>query len=143
MKTVTLQRIETSDQGTFGRITIGDLTLFTGELPWRDDENDISCIPAGTYDCVMSYSPHFRKQLYAVTGDVKRSGVRIHAANLFGNTDKGFKSQLLGCIALGEKRGWIGKQKCLFLSQSALRKFEKALNNEPFILEIKDVGIPS
>ena len=143
MKTATLQRIEISDQGTFGKITVGDVSFFTGELPWRDDENDVSCIPAGRYDCVMSYSPHFRKLLYAVTGDVKRSGVRIHPANLCGDSTKGFKSQLLGCIALGEKRGWIGNQKCLFLSQSAIRKFQKALDQQPFILEIRDVGILS
>lgn len=140
MKTVTLQRLETSDQGTFGVIDIGGVKLFTGELPWREDENDLSCIPAGIYTCVMTYSPHFKRKLYAVTGDVKRSGVRIHGANLCGDRKKGYVSQLLGCIALGEKRGYIGKQKALLVSQTALRKFQKLMNGEPFILEVRDVN---
>ena len=142
MKTVTLQRIETSDQGTFGRITIGDLVLFSGELPWRDNANDLSCIPAGEYKCVFTYSNHFKRGLYLVTHAEGRAGVRIHPANVMGDVTKGFRSQLLGCIALGEKLGRIGNQKAILVSQSALRKFQKLLNNEPFTMEIKNVGIP-
>lgn len=138
MKTIVLQRTESSDQGTFGVMNVGGHTLFTGELPWRDNANDLSCIPAGTYRCAMTYSPHFRRRLYLVDHVSHRAGVRIHSACLMGDTAKGFVSQLLGCIALGEKRGFIGNQKAILVSRSAVRKFEKALNNEPFILEVRD-----
>lgn len=143
MRTITLQRLETSDEGTFGVISVGGVRLFSGELPWREDENDVSCIPAGSYTCVMTYSSHFKRKLYAVTGDVKRSGVRIHPANLVGDRTKGYVSQLLGCIALGLKMGRIRNQKAILVSQTAVRKFQKFLNDEPFILEIKDARVSS
>lgn len=143
MRSVILQRTETSDEGTFGVLTAGGLSLHTGELPNRNNENDLSCIPAGVYQCALTFSNHFKRALYLVLHTDGRAGVRIHAANLMGDRKKGFISQLLGCIALGERRGLIGNQKAILVSQSALRKFQKEMNNEPFTLEIKDVGISS
>ena len=55
MKAV-LERLESSDQGTFGRITFGSTTLFTGELPEKGNASNASCIPAGTYKCVWTQS---------------------------------------------------------------------------------------
>lgn len=53
-----------------------------------------------------------------------------------GNTTLGYKAQLNGCIALGEKLGTIEGQRAILLSASAMRKFETALNYEPFELEV-------
>lgn len=136
MDRIILERFETSDQGTFGRMRIGDDVFFTGELPWRDNKNETSCIPCGTYTCKFTYSNRFKKFMYLVDGVNKRSGIRIHSANFMGDKTLGYKSELHGCIALGEKFGRTGKQKCIVLSTSAIRKFEKLMNGQTFILEV-------
>jgi hypothetical protein len=134
---VIIERLETSNQGTFGRITFGDQVLFTGELPWRNNASDISCITEGLYQCRWTYSDHFKQGMYLIEGVEKREGIRIHPANLMGDKSKGFQMQLNGCIALGEKLGSIDGQKALLLSAPAVRKFESYMNKKPFILEIK------
>lgn len=139
MKKVILQRKESSDHGTFGKIFVGEHVFFTGELPWRENRANVSCIPAGVYQCYWTPSPAFRRKLYIVSDVKNRSGVRMHSANLMGDREKGFLSQLNGCISLGEKLGFLDGQKALLLSMPAMRKFEKLLNYEPFELEIRDV----
>lgn len=136
MQRIILHRFETSDQGTFGRIRIGEELFYTAELPWRDNQRNISCIPAGVYSCKLTMSSRFYKLLYLVLGVNMRDGIRIHSANLAGDVSLGWKAQLNGCIALGEKLGKIGNQKAVLLSQPAVRKFEKLMNGQPFILEI-------
>lgn len=133
---VTLERLESTDQGTFGRIFFGHNWLYTGELPDRDNQVNISCIPKGDYQVLWTYSPAFKRMMYLVTDVDGRSGIRIHPANLMGDTSKGFKSHLYGCIALGEKRGWLGGQKAVLLSRPAVRMFEDVLERQPFELEI-------
>lgn len=134
-----LQRLESGDQGTFGQFVLGDLVFFTGELPWRENASNSSCIPAGTYACVMTYSEHFKRKMYLVGPVEKRVGIRIHSANLMGDLTKGYKAQLNGCIALGEKFGWMDKQKAVLLSAPAVRKLEVYLKGASFDLEIRDV----
>lgn len=135
---ITLQRLETSDEGTFGRIDlVGGPPFYTGELPWRDNASNISSIPPGLYRCRWTFSPRFNRPLYLVEGVEARTGVRFHPANLMGDVGQGFKAQLNGCIALGERLGWIEGQKAVLLSQPAVRKFETLLNHEDFTLEIR------
>jgi hypothetical protein len=43
---------------------------------------------------------------------------------------------LNGCIAIGEKLGWMSGQKALLLSAPAVRRFETHMNKQPFELEI-------
>ncbi len=138
---VTLIRLESSDQGTFGKIITSGLTLFTGELPWRENKSNVSCIPAGRYKCSWTYSPRFRRHMYLVHPVVDRTGIRKHSANLMGSVDKGFKAQLNGCISLGEKLGWIENQKAVLLSVTAMRRFESHMKREPFELEVKYYGM--
>lgn len=137
MTHATLQRLETSDQGTFGRLTVGSLNLFTGELPWRDNQASRSCVLPGVYLAVVTYSPRFKRGLYLLAPTAPRSGIRIHPANLMGDPLLGWRSQLNGCIALGEKLGWIDGQKALLLSQPAHRRLEQLTGGRPFKLEIR------
>ncbi len=53
-----------------------------------------------------------------------------------GDATLGYRSHLNGCIALGEKLGTIDNQKAILLSTSAIRKFEKLMDGQNFILEI-------
>lgn len=133
---VILERHETSEQGTFGKFIFNNFNCFTGELPDQDNLSNVSCIPKGTYNCVWSYSPAFKREMYEILNVPKRSGIRIHSANFMGNEKKGYKKQLNGCIALGEKLGEMDYQKALLVSKPAVRQFETLMNEQPFILEI-------
>jgi len=133
---VILERLETSDHGTFGRIIAKNLTLFSGELPWRENAPNISCIPIGTYLCRWTLSPRFKRFMYAVESVPQRTGVRKHSANLMGDSLQGYRAQLNGCIALGERLGWMDGQKALLLSAPAMRRFERHMELKPFELEI-------
>lgn len=140
-----LLRYQSSDQGTFGILTLQDTRqqFQSLELPWRNNRSSISSIPAGIYECSLTWSPRFGRLMWLVNGVRGRSGIRIHPANLAGDIDLGWQSQLNGCIALGFKTGKMqlddGKwQKCVLTSRPAVRQFEAAVKSSPFLLEIKD-----
>ena len=133
-----LERLETSDHGTFGRFTANGIVLYSGELPDRANAANVSCIPSGKYPCAMTFSPRFKRRMYLVGNVPGRAGVRFHAANLMGDASKGLKSQLNGCIALSERIGTMDGQKALILSAPAIRKLEEVMDGKPFELEIID-----
>lgn len=137
MKRANLYREMTGDHGTFGEIFLEDgPALFTGEQPWLDNAANKSCIPAGKYTVLWTWSPAFGRMMHLVSKVPGRSGIRIHPANLMGDRDKGFKSQLYGCIALGERRGVLSGQTAVLISRPAVRRLEEWANGEPFELEI-------
>lgn len=136
MDRLILERLETGDQGTFGQIRIGTEVFFTGELPWRDNQSNISCIPCGVYNCTYTYSKRFKKFMYLVENVNGRSGIRIHSANFMGDKSLGYFSQLHGCISLGLKIGVFENQKTILVSSTAVRMFEKIMNGQNFILEV-------
>lgn len=138
MKYAYLERGETSEQGTFGKIFFDDGELFTGEQPWLNNTPNKSCIPAKLYKCLWTYSPAFKRKMYLVTSVDRRSGIRIHSANFMGDRDKGFKSHLYGCIAMGRSFGTLQGQKAILSSKPAIRQFEEWAGGEPFELEIVD-----
>jgi hypothetical protein len=133
---VRIERHETSDHGTFGKLVAEGFSCFTGELPDRENRAAVSCIPPRRFGCVWTFSPTFKRFMYLITGVPGRSGVRIHSANLMGDKSLGFKAQLQGCIALGERLGTMDGQKALLLSAPAVRRFEMFMAGRPFELEI-------
>lgn len=136
--TIFLRRHETSDEGTFGTLIVGDVHLATGELPWRDNKNKLSCIPTGTYKCIWNYSQKFNRFMYEVLDVSGRTGIRFHAANFCGDESLKLKCEINGCIALGEKHGVLDGQKALIYSQQAVRRFEQIMQMQTFILEVTD-----
>ena len=138
----TLTRFDSSDQGTFGKLTFGNSTLFTVELPDRNNASDISRIPAGVYKCVWTYSPRFKTDMYLLLNVPNRSGIRIHSANMAGDASMGWTRQLNGCIAIATKLGHLKiregvMQKAGLASAPAVRELERWGNKQPFTLEIK------
>jgi hypothetical protein len=129
MKTVVIKRRPSIPMGTFGVLSVNNLILFTVELPWKDNQNNQSCVPKGKYRCSWTRSPRLKKYTYEVMGVPKRAGIRIHSAN--------FASQVLGCISLGEKIGIMDGKRGVFSSVSAVRRFEKLLDKQEFILEVR------
>lgn len=141
MDKVFLTRSASSDQGTFGILVFGSLRCFTTELPWRNNLQQKSCIPTGEYVCALVKSPRFGN-VYGVQNVPGRSNVLIHPANLGGNTDEGWSTELHGCIAPSLKQGAMltpnGKmQKAGLISRPAVRALMDWAQDKPFILVIK------
>jgi hypothetical protein len=140
MERLVLVRHESGDQGTFGTLDVRGIRFFTGELPWRDNRSSVSCIPPGLYRCAWTMSARFRRNMYLVGPVPARAGIRKHSANLMGDVALGFRAQLNGCIALGEKLGWIDGQKAVLLSAPAVRRFEAMMGGKAFDLEVCDAS---
>jgi hypothetical protein len=136
-----LVRAESTDAGTFGTLIFNATTVHTLELPWRDNQRKISCIPPGSYVCRLVNSPKFGR-VYGVTNVPGRGNILIHSANLAGDSSLGYTTQLEGCIApcmrIGMMRNKAGNmQRAGLVSRPALRLLTDWANGQPFILEIK------
>lgn len=149
MRHVTLIRDAFSSSGTFGRFILDDGTEFcSGELPWRYNQHDISCIPPALdgppekYLCRWLESPK-HGWCYHVTGVRDRSNIEIHPANYMGDTSLGMYTDLLGCITIGmsvrtmQKEGYP-PQMGIALSKYAIDQFEENMNHEDFVLTIEN-----
>ena len=141
MRHATLISNPPSDYGTFGVLLLDNHQSWcTGELPWRQNQNGISCIPAGVYTCKWILSPK-HGECYQITGVPHRDMIEIHSANWMGDARKGKLSQLLGCVSLGLAYGILNNQPALLQSKAAIAQFEAAMNKEDFELTIIRKGI--
>src|SRR5580700_2567505 len=80
------------DEGTNGEILYQDrLMVYSIELPWKNNQARVSCIPVGRYELVKRWSPKFGRHLQVmnVSG---REYILIHPANEA-------LRELKGCIA--------------------------------------------
>ena len=139
METVQLLRTRTGPQGTFGVISTGDWECCTAELPWKDNQNRISCIPPGQYTAIYIKSSSYGAcyWLQEVPG---RTEILIHSGNFAGDKSKGWVAHSAGCILLGDRFGVLGDQEAVLLSRKTIRKFVSdvmACNN--FILDIQEM----
>lgn len=139
MKLVILKRTETGDQGTFGILETDGFNCKTAELPWRNNQKGISCIPVGEYLCEMEMSPRFKKMLYELRSVPNRGDILIHSGNFAGDKSKGFKTDVEGCILLGFAFGTINGQKAVINSKPTVTAFIKHMETMPFMLRVEEV----
>jgi hypothetical protein len=130
-------RTKRSGQGTEGVLTAGDFFCFTLELPWKDNQPDISCIPPGQYPVKPRLSPRFG-EVYHVTEVENRSFILIHPGNFAGDTALGYRTNVQGCILLGKYRGVLGTQRAVLNSRPSVREFMQYMAREPFDLTIHE-----
>ncbi len=79
-------------EGTNGKLECeGKLICYTIELPWKNNETKVSCIPEGKYFIKKRYSSKFKWHL-ELTEVKNRNLILLHPAN---NAIK----ELNGCIA--------------------------------------------
>ena len=137
---VTLTRTTEGDSGTFGTIQIEghDHAWKTGELPWRGNEENVSRIPAGTYQAEVAHSAHFNRDLYHVLDVPGRGAVEIHQGNWCGDKAKGYRSDVLGCIILGDTFGQVMGQDAVVSSMDAVAAFMEATQGQPITLTIQE-----
>ena len=97
------------DDCTIGRLSYGDFRCVTLELPWHDNQTDISCIPAGTYNARQYDSPKHGRVI--LLDDVpERSMIEIHAGN--------FTRQIEGCILAGDSLKYLDGDSILDVANS-------------------------
>jgi hypothetical protein len=91
----------------FPKYTRGKLTTSSGfecdtlELPWRDNERNVSCIPEGVYAVVPRHSPKYGNHLH-VTGVDGRSLILIHWGNYAASANpRTGTPDIRGCILVG------------------------------------------
>lgn len=104
-------------------------TFCTLELPWKDNQRRVSCIPEGKYQVIPHHSPKFGSCFWLQ--DVpNRSEILIHPGN--------FTSQILGCILPGTAHAHLNSDKTIDVvsSQVAMKRLLAYLQ-KPFEIEIK------
>ena len=99
MKRAVLIRLKQNKKQTLGRLFIFDgldieFECCTLELPDKQNQRNISCIPTGTYDVNPRTSERHKKHFIVEDVD-NRDYILIHPANYY--------TQLRGCIAVGYK----------------------------------------
>ena len=122
-----LQRVRSTDTATFGHLLsdqgmlglVASVSLCTVEKPWRDNQPEISCVPAGTYPIVRRWSPHFSLELFEMENVPGRSACEIHP----GNT----ADDVRGCIAVGLTFGSIDGVAGVLESRVAFGKLMDAM----------------
>ena len=134
MKLIYISRIFGSDeQGTAGVMYTEGFSCYTLELPWKRNTKNISCIPEGVYKCSFKHSPKFGP-VYQVEDVPGRTHILLHAGNWAGDTQRGFLSDVEGCILLGDNLGELKGQRALINSRKALNRFLAFANSEDFAL---------
>lgn len=129
MEAVLERFCDSEEQGVFGVLKIEYTEFYTVELPWKDNEERVSCIPAGRYVCKRVVSPKFGVT-FEITDVDDRTHILFHAGNTV--------NDLLGCVALGEGLGYVEHRWAVTSSRNAMRKFFNLLiDDDEFDLEIR------
>jgi hypothetical protein len=98
MMNLTVVRKWISEKSTIGELLIdGKKYCFTLELPWKNNEKGVSCIPEGEYKVIVDWSNSKKTHLPHVLDVPNRDGIRIHIGN--------FPKDIQGCILVGERKG--------------------------------------
>jgi hypothetical protein len=96
MKTLTLKRI-TPKKSTynFGVLLDGDLPFaLTCELPWANNQTDVSCIPEGSYIC-HAFTRGNGQKTFVIQNVPGRASILFHTGNSTRDSE--------GCIIIGEQ----------------------------------------
>ena len=112
----------TIEDGTFG-VFIDELIPFalTLELPWKNNEPFVSCIPSGIYTCNRIKSPKFGNtfQIMDVPG---RYDILLHRGNIKRNTE--------GCVIVGEQFEYLYNKVAVLASRKGFKEFMSKLKGE-------------
>lgn len=123
---ITLKRVFAGENGTFGVLMNDQRPLcVTLEPLWYDNQEDVSCIPAGKYQCKKHNGPRFEDS-WEVLDVPGRTAILIHPGNTIGDTK--------GCILAGMRFMPMGVAD----SRQAIQKLRGVLPDH-FELSIVDV----
>jgi hypothetical protein len=110
-------------RGTNGILYLGLTKIcYTIELPWRNNERRISCIPEGRYALTKRYTPRFGHHLWVqqVPG---RTSILVHAFNDALAESKGCIAPVSRCT--GEGQGTFSRVTLESLTRLVYPELEK------------------
>jgi Family of unknown function (DUF5675) len=129
---IVLQRLTTSSEGTFGTLLVNGRPYYvTLELPWKNNQKDISCIPPGEYKATRMFSEKFKKVLFVLHNVPGRDLIEFHIGNKVENTN--------GCILLGSE--FSKTEYAIVDSKVSFDDFMIRMPAEGFTVLIKDVVV--
>lgn len=124
---IKLYRLPSNFSGTFGILTRGGVPLCnTCEDPWNENRPQISCIPAGKYQCVPHSGTKY-KNVWRLENVPGRSAILIHAGNSIEDTR--------GCLLVGNGFGIVNGLPSVINSRETLAQLRGILPST-FELEI-------
>jgi hypothetical protein len=101
LETLMLKRYESKETGTFGELwRAGERICYTCEEPWRNNQRQISCIPAKNY-LVLPYSSPKYPDAWEIQKVPNRDKILIHSGNTILDIE--------GCILVGSEIGTVGR----------------------------------
>jgi hypothetical protein len=132
---VTLIRTIKTNKETIGelRSSDGKFGCYTLELPWLNNQKNISCIPTGEYIVKWVHTLKFPLGVYQIQSVPNRDGIDLHSGT--------FYTDIAGCLILGSLPKDINNDGQLDLQNSRLivKAFEKFMNKRSFKLIIKNI----
>ena len=142
----TILRTMQGDQGTFGRMIVdaGELVLWSGELPDRDNVLYFSRINSGIYPCTFKDNSSKGPIVWELHDVPERTDVLLHIGNWCGDITKDYYSDVEGCIVIGLSFGRMippglkNKQRAVISSGKALEKLYAVVGENDIELTIID-----
>lgn len=124
MEELSLQTIYEGEDCTLSKLNTRKPVAFdTLELPWKNNQNNISCIPEGRYQCVPHYGSNpWDAECWMLIGVPGRSGILIHIGNIAANSK--------GCILIGLTSGTLNGQKAVLHSADALEALKQYIGRD-------------
>lgn len=109
-----LVRLEQNNHQTLGRFTLFNgldrvFDCVTLELPWEDNQTNISCVPKGVYKVSPRYSDKYKNH-YILEDVPNRRYILIHHGN--------FNTDTRGCVLLGSRFAQINSDSLLDITAS-------------------------
>lgn len=94
------------------------------ELGWLNNQKNISCIPAGTYDLRLEWSPKFQRNLWESYGVPNRSECKFHNGVTYKHSN--------GCFLTGKAKWDFDGDKLEDMVQTniALEEFMDSMGND-------------
>jgi hypothetical protein len=120
MKSICLKRVGFTEDHTSGVLLDGNIAFaVTHELPWKNNDRDVSCIPPGVRTAFRYKSPKFGDTfMIPVEG---REGILFHKGNVA-------LEDSLGCILIGEQFEPIDGKFGIWHSGKGFKEFMDRLN---------------
>lgn len=140
---IKITRYNQDENQTLGTCVVlgdNDLPLYVAlslERGWRNNEQNISCIPKGLYEVKLEWSNRFKQMLWEIKGVEGRSECKFHSANYW--------FQLNGCVANGLRLKKLNADNYYDITNSkdTMRAFHAALKpyTEALLLIESKTGI--
>lgn len=109
------------------KLPVAHSPIFTLELPWRDNADNISCIPIGIYD-VEPYTSEKFPNVYQIKNVPNRDAILIHVGNYAGDTH--------GCVLIGKDVDSLTPM--VTNSKGAMELLRNEIGDKGFLLTVEN-----